>query len=84
MEHFTFEKKQSKIYQLCVSLGQYLKRWAKLETTLWRINMLRFVIIIIEYLETTLLQSRYAKIDGNYHRLSYPMIIITHHKHNPQ
>ena len=46
--------------------------------------MLRFMIIIIEYLETTLFQSRYAKIDSNYHRLSYPMIIITHHKHNPQ
>ena len=40
--------------------------------------MLRFMIIIIEYLETTLFQSRYAKIDSNYHRLSYPMIIITH------
>ena len=46
--------------------------------------MLRFMIIIIEYLETTLFQSRYAKIDSNHYRLSYPMIIITHHKHNPQ
>ena len=27
------------------------------------------MIIIIEYLETTLFQSRYAKIDSNYHRL---------------
>ena len=33
--------------------------------------MLRFMIIIIEYLETTLFQSRYAKIDNNYHRLPY-------------
>ena len=39
--------------------------------------MLRFMIIIIDYLETTLFQSRYAKIDDNYHRLSYPMIIKT-------
>ena len=31
--------------------------------------MLRFMIIIIEYLETTLFQSRYAKIDSNYHTL---------------
>ena len=31
--------------------------------------MLRLMIIIIEYLETTLFQSRYAKIDSNYHRL---------------
>ena len=38
------------------------------------------MIIIIDYLETTLFQSRYAKIDGNYHRLPYPMIIITHAK----
>ena len=39
--------------------------------------MLRLMIIIIDYLETTLFQSRYAKIDSNYHRLPYPMIIIT-------
>ena len=38
------------------------------------------MIIIIDYLETTLFQSRYAKIDSNYHRLPYPMIIITHAK----
>ena len=36
--------------------------------------MLRFMEIIIEYLETTLFQSRYAKIDSNYHRLSYPTV----------
>ena len=42
--------------------------------------MLRLMIIIIDYLETTLFQSRYAKIDSNYHRLPYPMIIITHAK----
>ena len=32
------------------------------------------------YLETTLFQSRYAKIDSNYHRLPHTMIIITHAK----
>ena len=42
--------------------------------------MLRLMIIIIDYLETTLFQSRYAKIDSNYHRILYPMIIITHAK----
>ena len=42
--------------------------------------MLRLMIIIIDYLKTTLFQSRYAKIDSKYHRLPYPMIIITHAK----
>ena len=42
--------------------------------------MLRLMIIIIDYVETTLFQSRYAKIDSNHHRLPYPMIIITHAK----
>ena len=36
------------------------------------------MIIIIEYIETTLFQRRYAKID------SIPMMIITHQMHNPQ
>ena len=34
--------------------------------------MLRFMIIIIEYLETTLFQSRYAEIDSNYHKTILP------------
>ena len=38
------------------------------------------MIILIDCLETTLFQSRYGKIDSNYHRLPYPMIIITHAK----
>ena len=42
--------------------------------------MLRMMIISIDYLETTLFQSRYAKTDSNYHRLAYPLIIITHAK----
>ena len=42
------------------------------------------MVIIIDYLETTLLQSKHSKIYSNYHRLPYPMINITHHKHNPQ
>ena len=42
--------------------------------------MLRLMIIIRDYLETTLFQSRYGKIDSNYHRLPYPLIIITHAK----
>ena len=33
--------------------------------------MLRMMVIIIEYLETTLFQSKYAKIDSNYHMLPY-------------
>ena len=49
-----------------------------------KINMLRLTVIIIDYLETTLFQTKYAKIDSNYHRLPYSMIIITHHKHNAQ
>ena len=42
------------------------------------------MVIIIDYLETTLFQTKYAKIDSDYHRLPYPIIIITHHEHNPQ
>ena len=34
----------------------------------------------LDYLATTLFHSRYAKIDSNYHRLPYPMIILTHAK----
>ena len=46
--------------------------------------MLRLMIIIIDYLETALFQSGYAKIDSNYHSLPYPMIIITHAKAEAQ
>ena len=38
------------------------------------------MIIIIDYFETTLFHNIYAKIDSNYHRLPYPLIIITHAK----
>ena len=38
------------------------------------------MIIIIDYLETTLFHNRYAKIDSNYHRLPCPLIIKTNAK----
>ena len=41
-------------------------------------------VIIIDYLETMLFQIKYAKIHSSYHRLAYPMIIITPDKHNAQ
>ena len=36
-----------------------------------KIIMLRLMVIFMEYLETTLFKSKYAKIDSNYHRLPY-------------
>ena len=43
------------------------------------------MVIIIDYLATTLFLTKYAKIYSNYYTtLPYPMIIITHHKHNMQ
>ena len=45
-----FLKKHNKIYQLSVSLGQYLKRWARLEHCS-KINMLRSKVIFIDYLK---------------------------------
>ena len=47
-----------------------------------KINVPRLMVIIIEYLETTLFQNKYAKIDSNYHILLYDN--YKNHKHNPQ
>ena len=40
------------------------------------------LVIIIDNLETKLLESKYAKIDSKNHRPPYPMIIITQHNHS--
>ena len=48
----------------CNVLPDLKQRYAK-------IIMLGLMVIIIEYLETTLFQSKYAKIASNYHRLPY-------------
>ena len=41
------------------------------EPNLKQINIIRLMAITIDYLETTLFQTKHAKIDSNYHRLPY-------------
>ena len=82
---FFLEKKQNKIYQLCVLvLANNSNVEPDLKQHYAKMYVLKLMVIIIDYLETKLLQCKYATIDSKSHRLPFPIIIITHHKHNLQ
>ena len=65
------EKKHNKYFNLVLVFANNWNVDPDLKQRYGKIIMLRLMVIIIDYLETTLFQSKYAKIDSNYHRLPY-------------